>query len=347
MYPGEYTLIGNELSFFTRKLEAQLRFQRIPWRYQFKTEARREAFETKAGTHFIPLLSTPDRWLLQDTISIGPFLNERFKESPVIPETTLQRALCFVLEDAFNHWLGRVCVHSRWCYPDNVAWVGPRFGANMMLDRSIDLPFTDEELDQLGHLGPTMNKGFGQNACAVNGVGADQAIAVQADFREMLDVLSGHFACHPFLLGDRPCLADFALAGASKAHFITDPEPKSWLGQYDAMLTQYTEPFFADDELTAGDWLHDDAFPDTLPSILDYLARTYFVSSAANISAGLAGEKFYEYDIGYGVTRARTARRLNQARLHVKDELNLVNAAQDPSVRTLLEQTGILSYYLQ
>ena len=347
MYPGEYTLIGNELSFFTRKLEAQLRFQRIPWRYQFKTEARREAFETRAGTHFIPLLSTPDRWLLQDTISIGPFLNERFKASPVIPETTLQRALCFVLEDAFNHWLGRVCVHSRWCYPDNVAWVGPRFGANMMLDRSIDLPFTDEELDQLGHLGPTMNEGFGQNACAVNGVGADQATGVQADFREMLDVLSGHFAHHPFLLGDRPCLADFALAGASKAHFITDPEPKSWLGQYEAMLTGYTAPFFADDELTAGDWLHDDALPDTLPSILDYLARTYFVSSAANISAGLAGEKFYEYDIGYGVTRARTARRLNQARLHVKDELNLVNAAQDPSVRTLLEQTGILSYYLQ
>ena len=30
MYPGEYNLIGNELSFFTRKLEAQLRFQRIP-----------------------------------------------------------------------------------------------------------------------------------------------------------------------------------------------------------------------------------------------------------------------------------------------------------------------------
>ena len=39
MYPGEYELIGSELSFFTRKLEAQLRFQQIPWHYQFKTEA--------------------------------------------------------------------------------------------------------------------------------------------------------------------------------------------------------------------------------------------------------------------------------------------------------------------
>ena len=347
MYPGQYTLIGTELSFFTRKLEAQLRFQRIPWRYQFKTEARREELETKAGTHFIPLLSTPDRWLLQDTISIGPFLHERFSETPVIPKTPLQRSLCFILEDALNHWLGRVCVHSRWCYPDNVAWVGPRFGANIMLDRSIDTPFTDDELGQLGSIGPAMNAGFGQNACAVNGVGAEQAAAVQADFRELLDVLSRHFAQHPFLLGDRPCLADFALAGASKAHFITDPEPKSWLGQYEAMLTQYTESFFTDDAIEAGAWCDDDKLPDTVASIVNYFARTYFVSSSANIAAGLAGEKFYEYDIGYGVTRARTARRLNQARLHVKGELNLVNAAQDPSVRTLFEQTGILSYYLQ
>ena len=134
MYPGEYTLIGNELSFFTRKLEAQLRFQQIPWHYQFKTEARREELEAKAGTHFIPLLSTPDRWLLQDTISIGPFLNERFSAMPVIPDTPLQRALCFILEDAFNHWLGRVCVHSRWCYPDTTS---PRAPMRSEGDRNV------------------------------------------------------------------------------------------------------------------------------------------------------------------------------------------------------------------
>ena len=99
---------------------------------------------------------------------------------------------------------------------ENVEWVGPRFGANIMLDRSIDLPFTNEELDQLSHLGPA-GIGVSANACAVNGVGAEQAAAVQADFREMLDVLSAHFAHNRFLLGGRPCLADFALAGEQGA----------------------------------------------------------------------------------------------------------------------------------
>ena len=70
MYPGKYTLIGNEMSLFTRKLEAQLRFQRIPWHYQYKTQERSADLEARSGTHFIPLLATPDKWLIHDTIAI-------------------------------------------------------------------------------------------------------------------------------------------------------------------------------------------------------------------------------------------------------------------------------------
>ena len=254
MYQGEYQLVGSEMSFFSRKLEAQLRFQNIPWRWHFKTEARKTELEARAGTHFIPLLMTPDKWVLHDTISIGPMLNDRFDERPVIPDTPLQRACCYILEDAFNHWLGRVCVHSRWCYPDNVAWVGPRFGANMALDRSIDEPFSGEELEQLVGIGPMMYEGFGKNVCQYNGVGPDQAEAVQGDYRNMLEALTTHFAQHDFLLGGRPCIADFALAGASKAHFVCDPTPVSWLGEYRDMLFDYTERFFGEWPQDAGPW---------------------------------------------------------------------------------------------
>ena len=64
MYKGIYLLIGSELSFFTRKLEAQLRFQDIPWKYHFKTEKRTAELEARAGTHFIPLLNTPENWII-------------------------------------------------------------------------------------------------------------------------------------------------------------------------------------------------------------------------------------------------------------------------------------------
>jgi len=346
MYSGEYQLIGSEMSFFTRKLEAQLRFQEVLWRYLFKTEQRKAELEQKAGTHFIPLLFTPDKWLIHDTIAIGPMLSERFHERAVIPTTPLQRACCFILEDAFNHWLGRVCVHSRWCYPDNVEWVGPRFGANLVLDRSINIPFSDAELEQLAPIGPMMYEGFGKNACEVNGVGHDQAAAVKGDFHKLLDALVVHFSEHRFLLGDRPCLADFALAGASKAHFVTDPEPKSWLGQYGDMLTRYTNQFFDDTPLDSNPWPEDDRVPDTLKVVLDYLQGSYFQSAPANIAAGLTGEKYFECDYGFGTTRARSQKRLNLARLHVQSELLRAGAADNPGVQELFAGRGILEHYL-
>jgi len=347
MYPGDYGLVGNELSFFTRKLEAQLRFQHIPWYWHFKTEERRADIETRTGTHFIPVLMTPDKWMIHDTIAIGPMLNDRFPEVPVIPRTPLQRACCFVLEDVFNHWLGRVCVHTRWCYPDNVAWVGPRFGANTVLNRSIDVPFTERELAELAPIGERMYEGFGRNVCDYNGVGPDQGAAVRADFGNMLQALATHFSEHDFLLGARPCLADFALGGACRAHFVTDPEPREWLGKHRDMVFDYTDRLFGEHDYRSTRWPDGDAVPGSLTAILDYARATYFEFARANIAAGLAGEKYYEYDYGFGPTRARSQRRLNKARLHVRDELSRLGAQGHGPIASLLGSRGILQHYLE
>jgi glutathione S-transferase len=348
MYRGEYGLVGIELSMFTRKLEAQLRFQNIPWYWHYKTQERSADIEARTGTHFIPALITPDKWMIHDTIAIGPFLNDRFADTPVIPTAPLQRAACFILEDVFNHWLGRVCVHTRWCYPDNVNWVGPRFGANSVLGRSIEDPFTEQELEQLTPIGQMMYEGFGKNVCEYNGVGPEQSATVKSDFNNMLKALASHFADNDFLLGDRPCLADFALAGATKAHFITDPIPLAWLGEHRQIMVAYCDRLFADGQAYIHtQWPADDAVPDSLRAIIEYARNTYFQFASANIEAGLAGEKFYEYDYGYGPTRARTQRRLNLARLHVQDELQALGTEPPGNVHRFFGGTGILEYYLK
>lgn len=346
MYRGDYGLVGSQMSMFTRKLEAQLRFQGIPWNWHFKTREGGPLIETRTGTHFIPALMTPEKWMIHDTIALGPMLNDRFHGAPVIPASPLQRACCFILEDVFNHWLGRVCVHTRWCYPDNVAWVGPRFGANMLLNRSMEEPFTEQELIDLAPVGEMMYQGFGKNACEVNGVGPEQESAVRGDYNKMLAALGTHFAQNDFLLGPRPCLADFALAGACKAHFVTDPVPKSWLGKHETMLCAYTDRLFADHDVAASDWLAGDKVPETLTTILDYAQGTYYRFASANIAAGLAGEKHYEYDYGFGATQARTQKRLNMARLHVQDELVQLGAPANQAIARLFMGRGILEYYL-
>lgn len=348
MYQGNYELIGSELSFFTRKLEAQLRFQKIPWRYKFKTQKRSAELEARAGSHFIPLLQTPDRWLLNDTIAIGPLLHDRFSDRPVIPNTPAQSATCFILEDAFNHWLSKSCVHSRWCYPDNVQWVGIRFGANLMLDKSIEAQLSEQELEAVSSLGQMMKEGFGKSACEVNGVGPDAEQAVKADFTAMLNVLSEHFAHHEYLFGARPCLADFALAGALKAHYTLDPEPRSWLGKHEAVLTSYTNRLFAEPATELQPWLEDDQLSESLMPILDYLQTSYFDYATANLKAISADEKYVSFNYGgFGETLARSQRRLNLARLHVADELAGCDATQNIAIQNIYWSTRILDYYSQ
>jgi len=191
-----------------------------------------------------------------------------------------------------------------------------------------------------------MYEGFGRGVCEVNGVGPDQAVAVKSDFKKMLHALAQHFSSNPFLLGDRPCLADFALAGASKAHFICDPEPRSWLGEHRDMLLKYTERFFENWQSDIPLWPADDKVPDSLPVVLDYLQGSYYQSAPANIAAGLAGEKYYTFDYGFGATRARTQKRLNVARLHVQDELQRLGASENAAIKVLFANRGILEHYL-
>lgn len=341
MYRGTYTLIGAELSMFSRKLEAQLRYQNIPHQWKYKSIADGSELEKRAGTRFIPLLETPDGWLLNDTIAIGPMLSARFHEAPVLPNTPIQRAACFILEDYLNHWFPRHALHSRWVDLDNATAAGAAFGANMLLRKSIDEELTDEEKTQVAGMGKTMRDSFGLGACDVQGAGADRREEVQNDFNTMMGLFKEHFAAHEFLLGDRACIADFAIVGPSKAHFLQDPLPLEWLAaeDNDAMLRAHAERVFHDDEAGTA-YLPGDQIPDTLKPILEHARSNYQPFAKASIQAAMRGEKTFNLDLGHGEFTARSMKRLNKARLHVRDEIEGL-----PLRGSVLEDLGVLALY--
>lgn len=342
MYRGTYTLIGTELSMFTRKLEAQLRYQKLPHEWQFKTLERTPDLEGRAGTRFIPLLGTPDGWLINDTIAIGPMLSDRFPAQSVLPSTPVQRAASFVIEDFFNHWFPRHALHSRWIDHDNAVHAGRCFGANMLLDRSLDAPRTEEEEGTVAGMGDMMRDSFGLGACDIQGAGADQAEAVESDFHAIMDILKSHFEHHPFLFGDRASLADFALVGPTKAHFLQDPVPSQWLatrGNHEA-LEAHVERVYSGVKDGAA-YLADDALPETLLPLLEHARGTYHAFARASIAAAMKGEKMFTLDVGQGPFTARSMKRLEKARLHVRDEI-----VELPLKGSVLEGLGVLALYM-
>lgn len=341
MYRGTYTLIGSELSMFTRKLEAQLRYQNIPHAWKYRTMAEAPDLEKRAGTRFIPLIETPDGWLLNDTIAIGPLLSQRFANAPVVPSSPVQRAACFVLEDYLNHWFPRHALHSRWIDLDNAIAAGKCFGANMLFGKSIDDNLTDDEKTQVAGVGTMMRDSFGLTACDIQGAGADKAGEVQSDFNAMMGLFKQHFEVHDFLLGDRACLADFALAGPAKAHFLQDPLPLAWLTTEgnDTMLRAYVGRVY--ENVEAGKkYASGDQIPETLVSILEHARSNYQPFAKASIQAAQRGEKTFTLDLGHGDFTARSMKRLDKARRHVRDEIQGL-----PRSGSVLEELGMLAFY--
>jgi len=313
MYRGTYTLIGQEMSMFTRKLEAQLRYQQIPYQWEIKSQEKTESINNRVGTNFIPILKTPDGWMINDTISIGPFLHDRFNGCPVIPDSSSQRGACFILEDFFNHWYPRHALHSRWCYPENVIVTGRRFGTNILLSKHIDVELTDDEEARVEGFGEIMLNTFGAAACEVQGAGPDKTVAIQADF---------------------------ALVGPFAAHFLLDPEPKSWLGEYLQLFEDYVARVWGGARPDTG-WLDNDQLPESLAPIFDYIIKNYHAFAGASIAAAGRGEKFFELDLGDGPFVARSMKRLEKARTHVQDELIRANCNS-----AIMTDSGIMSFYM-
>jgi len=75
--------------------------------------------------------------------------------------------------------------------------------------------------------------------------------------------------------------------------------------------------------------------------LFDYAQRTYQQFAISSIGAAQRGEKFFNLDVGYGSFTARSMKRLDKARLHVREEL-LRYAIKDSSIHS----TGVLDYYL-
>ena len=49
--------------------------------------------------------------------------------------------------------------------------------------------------------------------------------AIEKSWKAMLYDLTVHFDAHPYLLGGKPCIGDFSLAGMTYAHLYRDPVP--------------------------------------------------------------------------------------------------------------------------
>ncbi|MBY9065466.1 glutathione S-transferase N-terminal domain-containing protein [Hyphomonas sp. WL0036] len=307
---GGYTLYGAEVSYFTGKARAYLRWRGVPFQELPATQAvYRDLILPNVGWPVIPVMTTPDGEVVQDTADIIAIVEAREKlRPPALPETPVQRFVAELLHLYADEWLTLPAMHYRWSY--NEDWAYAEFGALSAPEAS------RAEQYEIGKKNGQRFKG----ALPILGVHAETIPGIETSYEAFLAEFSAHLEAHPYLLGARPCLADFAFIGPLYAHLYRDPASGELMKRLAPRVAGWVERTHAG-ETGTGDLLAGDAIPETLEPILARQMREQFPALvetmrlfegwAAEASPGTflprgLGEIWVEIEGARGPAQART-----------------------------------------
>lgn len=212
----DYILYGMQPSYYTAKVRGYLAYKRIPYHETYSFEAALNVIAARTKKFMLPTVVTPDDITLQDSTDIIDFLEQNHPSRPAYPNDPTLMMLCRLFEVFADECLVFPGLHYRWGFPDTHEWALREFAVNggrgMKLDDARKI--TDGFAGKINSYLPML--GLDQEEI--------QSATVES-FTQLIRVLEEHFSKEFFLLGDAPCLADFALLGPFWGHLYRDPSP--------------------------------------------------------------------------------------------------------------------------
>ncbi len=260
----DYIMYGSDHSLYSGKARAYLRYKGLNWEERPATrEVYRSIILPNIGAPIIPVLETAAGEYVQDTTDIIDFLEARHPRAPVYPATPLQRLVALLLELYGDEWLLIPAMHYRWSVLDQqYEFIMSEFGK--LSDPSASFK------EQVA-IGEKTSRAFSGMVPAL-GVTEETIPGIEAAYLEFLEQLDRHFSRFDFLLGSRPSIGDYGFIGPLYAHLGRDPVPKALMQARAPHVYAWVQRMI-DPAPLAGEFLADDAIPDTLLPILATMFR--------------------------------------------------------------------------
>lgn len=206
---------GLDLSYFTGKLEAYLRNKQIPYELIEMDTGDFKRCGKATGVAQMPQVEWTNGQWLSDTTLIIEFLEKQLPQTPIMPPNPTMHFMAQLLEDFGDEWLWRPALYYRWAHAQDARLMSHRLADGMM--RDVPLPWFARRWAILNR------QRF--HFLWLDGVRPRTAKRVQAHYLETLDALELILNEQPFILGQRPSLADYGLYGSMFRHFFCDPTP--------------------------------------------------------------------------------------------------------------------------
>lgn len=206
-----YTLYKMDISYFSGKLEAYLRYKEIPHRVvECDTLSALHRVGRKTGIQKVPAIEMDDEKWLCDTTPTIQWLENKHTEKPVLPSDPALRFIALLIEDYGDEWLWRPAMWWRWV---------PKI-SRVTLGRRITKVYSK-------HLAIPLGFYFGHRQLREwlwdDGVNKHNSDDVRDMLFRELEFLEPLFEQQPFILGSHPSIADFGYFGSFFRHFSNDP----------------------------------------------------------------------------------------------------------------------------
>jgi glutathione S-transferase len=251
------TLYGWPVSPYTAKTKAWLKGKGIPFTdrvpsYLFLHRVVRK----NVGRIIMPTVRLPQGDWLQDSTEIIDTLAALHPKPALQPTTPRQRLVSLLLELYADEWLPMVALHYRWNIEENAAFAINAFGAH-------GLPFLPTLIRRpLARRIAQKMKGY----LPVLGVTEHTQPGVEGTALALISHLNEHLRGHRFLLGERPCTADYALYGPLYAHLYRDPGTTDLFSPYKEVSEWLLR--LHEGKFDIGEYLAEDEVPASLEPIL-------------------------------------------------------------------------------
>ncbi|MBT6176816.1 MAG: glutathione S-transferase family protein [Deltaproteobacteria bacterium] len=242
---------------YSAKTRSYLKYKRIPFKdvepniFDFYTKIQKSV-----GRIIMPTLRLPDGTWLQDSSDIIDKMESAHPNRSITPDGTIQTLVALLFELYGDEWLPMAALHYRWNIPANEQFALKEFSR-------CALPIIPAALGKL--VIQSMAKKM-QSYLPVLGVTKTTQPGVEKMVTRLIADLNTHLSVHPFLLGGRPCIGDFALFGPLWAHLYRDPG-STFLFDDAPHVVSWLEKLL-DPTHVCGDFLANDEIPETLLPLL-------------------------------------------------------------------------------
>lgn len=274
-----YRLFGNELSPYSVKVRSYLRFKGIPHEWIIRSPATEEEFQRYAKLPLIPLLITPEGRGLQDSTPIIETLERRQREPEIVPADPRLAFVSSLLEEYADEWVNKPMFHYRWFYETDARSAAERLAASVMPDvepsAAVQM-ISKRMVSRLSFVGSS----------------AETRETIEASFLRLVDYLEQHLRHRPYLLGQRPALADFGLFG-QLYECATDPTPGAILRQRGPHILEWLQRMQS--PRLEGDFEPFEVLgPALLPLLKEEIGETFLPWTLANEAALAVGQQEFQ-----------------------------------------------------